>query len=57
MVNRKNELKFIVENERNILDVGLGKIDLMSDNDLDDIFISDRRDGVRSRFKDKLRLF
>lgn len=57
MLDRKKDLRFILEKELEDLHKGMSKVDLLDDKDLDDIFITDRRDGIKSRFKDKLRLF
>lgn len=52
----KKDLRFIIDRELTTLNVAKSKIDLLDEDDLNDIFRTDRRDGVRSRLKDKIRL-
>ncbi len=51
---RKDLLKFLLEDDIDMIQQALSKIDDLSDNTLDDIFVSDRRDGIKSRVRKKL---
>lgn len=63
-MGKRTDLGFVIQKEIDkkhseikLLEGGLSKISLFNDSDINDIFSTDRRDGVRSRFKRKLRLF
>ncbi len=51
---RKDMLKFLLEDDRDAIDEMLGRIDELTDDALDDIFVSDRRDGIKSRVRKKI---
>ena len=63
-MDKRKDLKFIIEkdialksNQIKDLYKGLNIIDKLPDKDLNDIFSTERRDGVSSRLKSKLKSF
>lgn len=63
-MNRKKELGFIIEKELNksrsqFIDLSRGfcNIDNLGESDINDIFKTDRRDGIKKRFLEKVRFF
>jgi hypothetical protein len=63
-MDKRNNLKFIIEkdilcktNEIKALYKGLNIVDKLPNKDINEIFLTERRDGVRSRLKSKLKSF
>lgn len=63
-MDKRNNLRFIIEKdiilkseELKQLTKGLSLVDSLPDKDINDIFLTDRRDGVKSRLKSKLKGF
>lgn len=53
----RDELRFILENDLDDLRKYIDRIDSLSDDDLNSIFSTHRRDGVKSRFKSKIKSY
>ena len=57
MIDRRKNLRFIWERERDEIDKIISKIDFVDDSAINEIFTTDRRDGVKKRSKKLIKFF
>jgi len=57
LIDRRRNLKFIWEREREDIDRLISKIDKVDDSSINKIFSTDRRDGIKKRSKKLIKFF